>query len=290
MREEGGKELNSSFEIVDTTLRDGEQSAGLVFSAEDKIMIAKALDTAGIRWIEAGTPAMGIGEQRMLSRLFELGLHAELIAWNRANSKDILDSIACGFTWIHISLPVSDLHIYNKLRKNRDWVIEQLKRTIAFAKEHGCDVMVGAEDSSRADPDFFLKFAHTAAENGACRIRYADTVGSLEPFSSYQQLKYVAKRCPLPIEFHGHNDFGLALANTLAAYKAGVAYASGTISGIGERAGNVSLQELSRALKTIYHYDCALHTAVLDDIGRRILPDIDRFYRLKSSLDGGISS
>lgn len=274
---------------MDTTLRDGEQSAGLVFSPEEKILIAKTLDEAGVPWIEAGTPAIGVGEQRTLSRLFELGLQAKLIAWNRANSKDILASIECGFTWIHISLPVSDLHIYNKLNKNRDWILDQLKRTIAFAKDHCCDVMVGAEDSSRADPEFFLRFAHTAAENGAYRIRYADTVGCLEPFSTYRQLKYIVKRCPLPIEFHGHNDFGLALANTLAAFKAGVTYASGTISGIGERAGNVSIEELSRALKTVYDYDCGVDVAGLDRIERVVLPESYRYKTIKSLKSiGGI--
>jgi homocitrate synthase NifV len=275
--------MERPFEIVDTTLRDGEQSAGLVFSPEEKIIIAKALDEAGVPWIEAGTPAMGAAEQRALSRLFELGLAAKLVAWNRANSKDILDSIECGFTWIHISLPVSDLHIYNKLKKNRVWVLERLKRSIAFAKDHGCDVMVGAEDSSRADPEFFLEFAHTAAKSGACRIRYADTVGCLEPFSAYQNLKYITERCPLPIEFHGHNDFGLALANTLSAYKVGVAYASGTISGIGERAGNVSLQELYHALKTVHSYDCGVNAARLDEIERDILPEDYKFKILKIS-------
>lgn len=275
--------MKRPFEIVDTTLRDGEQSAGLVFSPEEKITIARTLNSAAVPWIEAGTPAMGAGEQRTLSRLFELGLHSGLIAWNRANSKDILASIECGFTWIHISLPVSDLHIYNKLKKNRVWVLEQLKRAIAFAKDRGCDVTVGAEDSSRADPEFFLEFARTAAKSGACRIRYADTVGCLEPFSAYRQLKYIVKSCPLPIEFHGHNDFGLALANTLAAFKAGAGYASGTVSGIGERAGNVSLQELGRALKTVHCYDCGIDAAKLDRIERVVLPEDYRYKPLKSS-------
>lgn len=268
--------MKRTFSIVDTTLRDGEQSAGLVFSEEEKVAIAQALEKAGIRWIEAGTPAMGKQEQKTLSRLLGLGLSASMVAWNRANSKDIMDSIACGFTWIHISLPVSDLQIHHKLGKDRKWVLEQLKRTVTFAKEHGCNVMVGAEDSSRADPDFFLTYARTAAEAGACRIRYADTVGCLEPFSTCERLEYLVRRCPLPIEFHGHNDFGLALANTLAAWKAGTAFASGTISGVGERAGNVSIQELSRALNDIYSCDCGIHADILERIGAKVLPETCR--------------
>lgn len=273
--------MKRTFQIVDTTLRDGEQSAGLVFSAEEKIRTVRALDEAGVSWIEAGTPAMGAGERQTLGRLFGLGLKSTLISWNRANCRDIQASIECGFTWVHISLPVSDLQIRHKLRKDRDWVLEQLKRTIAYAKERGCMVTVGAEDSSRADPDFFLSYASAAANAGACRIRYADTVGCLDPFATYQKLKYISARCSLPIEFHGHNDFGLALANTLSAYKAGAAYASGTISGVGERVGNVSLQELGRALKDVYSFNCGVDTALLERTGQELLPEVYRRPLLK---------
>lgn len=264
--------MKRSFEIVDTTLRDGEQSAGLVFSPDEKIRIVKSLEKAGIRWIEAGIPAMGPAEQRTMARLFEQGFTANLIAWNRANSGDIRHSIECGFTWIHISLPVSDLHIQYKLKKSRSWVLEQLMQSVGYAKDHDCEVTVGAEDASRAEPDFFLEFAETAARSGACRIRYADTVGCLDPFSAYERLKSIAENCPLPVEFHGHNDFGLALANTLSAFRAGAAFASGTISGIGERAGNVSLQDLSTALRQVYSYDCGVKEAVLETIQQDILP------------------
>lgn len=246
-------------EIMDTTLRDGEQAAGFVFSASEKIAVARALDAAGVRWIEAGTPAMGIQEQKVLSRLFEQNLHAVLSAWNRANREDILASVACGFTWVHISLPVSDLHIRYKLNKDRAWIIEKLKNAVDFAKSLGCRVTVGAEDSSRADPEFFLEFARAAAQCGAERIRFADTVGCLDPFMTYEKLSAVTARCPLPVEFHGHNDFGLAVANTLAAFHGGASLASCTVSGLGERAGNACMQDVVRSLCKIYGYDCGIN-------------------------------
>lgn len=261
------------FDIVDTTLRDGEQSAGLVFSEKEMIAIAKALDKTGVKWIEAGTPAMGIGEQKIMSRLFEQRLSATLIAWNRANKNDILASVNCGFSWIHISLPVSDLHIRCKLKKDRNWVIEKLKESINFARSLNCTVTVGAEDASRADPEFFLEYARAAAECGAVRIRYADTVGCFDSFTAYTNLKYIAEKCPLPIEFHGHNDFGLAVANTISAYKAGVALASCTLLGIGERAGNADMQKVIESLKALYSFDCGIDTKKLAAVSKIIPPN-----------------
>lgn len=246
------------FQIIDTTLRDGEQSAGIVFSIEERLKIVTDLNRAGVTWIEAGTPAMGKEEQETLRELLALPLQSTLIAWNRAEIEDISASLGCGFSCIHISLPISDLHITHKLRKDRKWIIERLTTVIQFVRSHGCSVIVGAEDASRADPEFFLRFADTAAKLGALRIRYADTVGCLDPFTTFHCLSNLVKRSSLPIEFHGHNDFGLATANTLAAFHAGTEFASVTVTGIGERAGNASLEEVTTVLRQLYSYDCGI--------------------------------
>lgn len=251
------------FQIVDTTFRDGEQSAGVVFSTEEKISMAIALDRAGIAWIEAGTPAMGKEEQETLRSLLSLPLKTTLIAWNRAELADIRASLACGFSCIHVSLPVSDLHIFQKLKKDREWVIKQLKTALQLVQSYGCTITVGAEDTSRADTEFFLQFADVAAQYGATRIRFADTVGCLDPFMTFDRLQDLVKRCSLPIEFHGHNDFGLATANTLAAFQAGAAFASVTLAGIGERAGNASLEEVVASLEKIYGYHCGIEASHL---------------------------
>ncbi|HBE76214.1 MAG TPA: homocitrate synthase [Firmicutes bacterium] len=230
--------------IVDTTLRDGEQSAGLIFTAAEKLSIAKNLDKAGVFAIEAGIPAMGKDEQFALASILSQKLTPQVIAWNRANINDIQTSVDCGFSCIHISIPVSDLHIQYKLKKSREWVLKQFGDSLAYARSLGCRVFAGAEDASRADAQFFLQVAEIAAGMGAERIRFADTIGCLEPFKTYEMMQRLVKSCALPIEIHVHNDFGLATANTVAAVQAGVTLASVTVGGIGERAGNASLQEV----------------------------------------------
>lgn len=240
---------SSVVDLVDTTLRDGEQAAGVVFSLEEKTTIAAALDQAGLRYIEAGTPVMGAEERETLRSILSLPLKAELIAWNRARREDVEASISCGFSFLHISVPSSSLHISKKLNKTPELVIKELEETLQAARSYGCDVSVGAEDASRADPEYFLRIAETAAKWGARHIRYADTVGCLDPLSVFQALHYLVSRCPLPIEFHGHNDFGMATANTLAAVQAGSLMVSTTIRGLGERAGNANFQQVCNAFK-----------------------------------------
>lgn len=252
--------------IIDTTLRDGEQSAGLVFSPEEKVEIAKTLDKAGVYGIEAGIPAMGPEEQEALKTILKQNLKAQVIAWNRANLQDILQAVNCGFSFIHVSVPVSDLHIEYKLKKNREWVLNQLKESLAFARSYGCRIFVGAEDASRADEEFFLRVSETAACMGAERIRFADTVGCMEPFEIYGKMSRLTGRCGLPIEVHLHNDFGLASANTVAAVKAGINYASVTVGGIGERAGNASLENVVEILENLHRVKTGIKTCVVDEL------------------------
>lgn len=233
-----------TIQLVDTTLRDGEQTAGVVFSAQEKMAIVLALDKAGVPWIEAGVPAMGEEEQEILKAILSEPRKACLFSWNRAVKDDVLASVACGFSFVHISVPVSDLHIEQKLGKNREWVLKQMQEVVLFARSFGCEVSIGAEDASRADVDFFLRIADAAEKLGVRRIRYADTVGCMEPLRTYKVMQNLVARCPLPIEFHGHNDFGLAVPNTLAAFRANVPFVSATILGLGERAGNANMEQV----------------------------------------------
>jgi len=272
--------------IVDTTLRDGEQSPGIVFSTQDKLMIATALDQAGVAFIEAGVPIMGAEEQEAMKLILSAPLKAKVIAWNRAFKEDILASVACGCSFVHISVPVSDLHIEQKINKSREWVIAQLKESIALAQSFGCTVTVGAEDASRADVEFFLQVADIAARLGAIHIRYADTVGCLTPFTVHDIFTKLIPRCSLPIEVHMHNDFGLATANTLVAFDAGVALASTTVAGIGERAGNAALEEVIMGLHVLYGIDSGIDVSSFKSLSELVMQASQRSVYLYKPVIG----
>jgi len=242
------------FYILDTTLRDGEQTPGVDFTMDEKLEIATMLDKAGVGVIEVGTPAMGQEEIQIIKKINDLGLKCELITWNRLSKSDIDSSIKTGIKNVHIGVPVSDIHIYNKLKKSREWIMETLKELVTYALDKGCKVSVGAEDASRADLDFLIEFYKTAESLGVCRVRYADTVGALDPFTVYENIKIIRSEINIDIDFHGHNDFGMATANALAACRAGAKYISATVNGIGERAGNTSLEEIVASLKYIGKY------------------------------------
>ncbi len=239
------------FYIVDTTLRDGEQTAGIVFLEEEKIEIAKKLDEAGVDYIEAGIPAMGIEEQNCMKKIMALGLNAKIISWNRLKLKDINDSLKCGVKDIHISVPGSELHIYKKLKKDYHWVIDELETCIQYALGKNVTVSIGIEDASRSNLDFLRQILNRAEKFGVKRVRYSDTVGALDPIQSFEVVKKIKKYFKGDIDFHAHNDFGMATANTLCAYRAGARYISCCVNGLGERAGNTSLEEIVMALKYI---------------------------------------
>jgi len=267
--------------IDDTTLRDGEQSAGVVFSREEKLKIAMMLDSIGVREIECGIPAMGREEQESIRVLTSLGLNARLITWNRAVVEDIQASIECGIGAVDISLSVSDIMIENKLHKSRDWIKEQLKRALGFAKENGLYVSVGGEDSSRADIYFIIELMEIAREMGGDRFRFCDTLGILDPFAMYEKVSALHRVVPeLDIEVHTHNDLGMATANAIAGIRAGARFVNTTVNGLGERAGNAPLEEVVMGLKHACGMDLGIDTHRFVELSRfvakasqRPLPD-----------------
>ncbi|WP_094550747.1 homocitrate synthase [Petroclostridium xylanilyticum] len=234
--------------IVDTTLRDGEQKAGLALGSKDKIEIAKILDRIGVYQIEAGTPAMGGDEKKSIEKMMELNLKSKISAWNRMNLKDIEQSVECGVDIIHISVPSSDIHIKSKLNKDRIWVVNNMKRCICFAKEKGFEVTIGLEDASRADFMFLIHICEIALSLGVRRIRYADTVGILHPQRIFEEVKQICTTVDVDVGIHVHNDFGMAVANSIAAVQGGAKYVDCTIGGIGERAGNCNYVQFIKAL------------------------------------------
>ena len=255
--------------IDDTTLRDGEQTAGVVFSRKEKITIARMLDSVGVPEIECGIPAMGEEEQDSIKALVELGLNARLITWNRAVIEDIRASIACGISAVDISLSVSDKMIAHKIRKSREWVKEQLKVALGFAKEQQLYVSVGGEDASRADLGFLIELMEITRSLGGDRFRFCDTLGILDPFTMFDKVRALREAVPeLDIEVHTHNDFGMATANAIAGVRAGARFVNTTVNGLGERAGNAALEEVVMGLKYACGIDLGIDTHRFHELSR----------------------
>jgi homocitrate synthase NifV len=245
--------------IDDTTLRDGEQTAGVVFSRREKLAIARLLDAIGVQEIECGIPAMGQEEQESIRALVGLGLSARLITWNRALIPEIEASIACGVRAVDISLSVSDQMIACKLKKDRTAVKEQLKTALGFAKEHGLYVSVGGEDASRADMPFLVELLQITRALGGDRFRFCDTLGIMDPFTMYDKVAWLRASVPeVEIEVHTHNDLGMATANAIAGIRAGARFVNTTVNGLGERAGNAALEEVVMGLK----HACGIETGI----------------------------
>jgi homocitrate synthase NifV len=255
-----GKLASQMIKIDDTTLRDGEQTAGVVFSNNEKIEIAKLLGEVGVHQIEAGIPAMGGDEAATIKKIAALDLPCSILAWNRTVIADIQKSIDCGVDAVAVSVPTSDIHIEHKLKKSRQWVLDSVKESVDFAKTKNLYVSVNMEDASRSDLSFLLEFANTAKEVGADRIRFCDTLGILDPFETYRVIKHIRANADIEIEMHTHNDFGMGTANAMAGLRAGATHVNTTVNGLGERAGNAALEEVVMALKVIEKIDLGMKT------------------------------
>lgn len=256
--------------IDDTTLRDGEQTAGVVFANEEKIHIATMLDRIGVHQIEAGVPAMGGDEKEAIREIVSLGLSASILGWNRAVISDLKHSLDCGVDAVAISISSSDIHIEHKLGRDRKWVLDSVRKAVSFAKDHELYVSVNAEDSSRSDPDFLIEFAANAKAAGADRLRYCDTVGILDPLGTYKRVKALHDAVDLDIEMHTHNDFGMATANAIAGLEAGAVYVNTTVNGLGERAGNASMEELVMALRYNQGLEMDIQTSLFRELAEYV--------------------
>lgn len=249
--------------LEDTTLRDGEQAAGVAFSKASKLAIHDYLVATGVRWIEAGIPAMGDEELDTLRTMIARGSDATLVAWNRGVKEEVALSLDIGFKAVHIGLPTSNVHLKDSIGQDRHWLLEQAKNLIKYAKDRGAFVSISAEDVGRTEIPFLQEYACIVTEAGADRLRLSDTIGILTPEAYAERVQSVVKVSSIDVQCHTHNDFGLAVANTLAGLNAGARYFHVTVNAIGERAGMPDLAQTTLALKQLYSKDLGIVTSRL---------------------------
>lgn len=265
--------------LIDTTLRDGQQAPGLAFSLSQKLAECDLLDKAGVPELEVGIPAMSENEVNDLTVIAGHNFHFKRLAWCRANERDIRQSVQSHVNGVHISFPVSSI-LQKAMSKDPSWILQRLRELISLSLSEFEYVTIGAQDAGRADMEFLREFVSEAERCGASRVRLADTVGILNPFSTSHLVQEVHKSASsLEIEIHAHNDLGMATANTVSAYISGANCLSVTINGIGERAGNAALEEVVMALKLSENIDGDIDTTVFTrlshlcaDITHRTIP------------------
>ena len=241
--------------VYDTTLRDGEQTPGVCLRTPEKLKIAKKLDELGIHQIEAGFPVVSHEEERSVRAIVKEDLDAQILVLSRTKKSDIDKAIDCDVDGIITFMATSDLHLKHKIKMTREEILNVCMNSIEHAKDHGLFVAFSAEDATRTDLDFLKKIYKKADDIGVDRVHIADTVGAISPYGMEYLVKQIRPNIKAEIALHCHNDFGMALANSIAGLLAGANAVSTTVNGIGERAGNAALEELVMSLKFIYGVD-----------------------------------
>jgi homocitrate synthase NifV len=258
--------------IVDTTLRDGEQSPFVYLTEGKKVLVAGLLCRLGIHQIEAGISALGIPEQRIIGKIIENKGNTLISVWSRLHPEDVRKAIACEPDLVHVTIPASYLHIYTKLGKNKQWIINRLDEVLEIMSQSHCRLSVGFEDASRADIAFLMRLLSILEPFGTSQIRLADTVGASSPATIRELVRTIRSFTQIPIEIHAHNDLGIAIAVTTEALKAGAQYADTTLLGVGERSGNCGLKGLLDVVHPIFDMgiDCDAARETEDEFSRII--------------------
>lgn len=255
--------LPRSVRIFDTTLRDGEQTPGVSFTPDQKLLIARQLDKLGVDTIEAGTPVSSEGERKAVAAIAQAGLNAEICALARPVKEDVDAALDSGVDCVHIFISTSDLHLKHMLKMTREQVLRRAMKYVEYAKDHGVTVEFSAMDATRTDLEFLKKIYRAVVEAGADRINVPDTVGVITPRGMYYLISQLKQVVEVPISVHCHDDFGMATSNSLAAVEAGAEQVQVAVNGLGERAGNASLEEVVMGLRALYGIKTNVRTELL---------------------------
>jgi isopropylmalate/homocitrate/citramalate synthase len=256
--------------LYDTTLRDGEQTVGVVLDPEQKLEIARLLDDLGVDRIEAGFPRVSDDDWQAVKLISEAGLRAEVWGFSRAVPADLEALVSLGVSHSVIESPISDLKL-DAIGVSRETMLERIAKAMRFAAENGIYAAFFGVDSTRAEPDFFRRVYETAVEAGAREVAVVDTLGIASPEAVGDLVgRTVQWLDGTPVHFHGHNDFGVATASAAAAVRAGATWIHGTINGMGERAGNASLGEIALALRALYGIETNLRLDRIRAVSERV--------------------
>lgn len=256
--------------VYDTTLRDGEQTPGVCLRTPEKLKIARKLDELGLQQIEAGFPVVSNEERRSVKAIVAEELDAQILVLSRTKKEDIDIAIECGVDGIITFLGTSDLHLKHKLKKSKDEALNICMNSIEHAKDHGLFVAFSAEDATRTDLDFLKKIYIRAENYGADRLHIADTVGAISPQGMSYLVRELKKNMSTDIALHCHNDFGMALSNCISGLLAGASAVSTTVNGIGERAGNTSLEEFVMTMLIIYGIDLGYNIEIFYELSQLV--------------------
>ncbi len=252
--------------IYDTTLRDGEQTPGVCFSFDEKLEIARKLDQFKIHQIEAGFPIVSEKEKDTVKAIAGEGLNATILGLTRTKTADIDAALDCDVDGVITFVGTSDIHLDHKMHITRQDAINLCETAVDYAKDHGLFVAFSAEDATRTDIDFLKRIYGKAEECGADRVHIADTTGAITPQGIDYMVRELVKNINVDIAVHLHNDFGLAVINSITGVLAGAKAVSTTVNGIGERAGNASLEELIMAMKILYGKDYGFKTKYIKEL------------------------
>jgi len=259
-----------NIKIFDTTLRDGEQTPGVTLTPEEKVVIAKQLDKLGVDTIEAGFPITSKGEMEGIKLVVDEKLNSEICGLARLEKEDIDAVLDCGPKIIHLFIATSDIHLKYKLKIGRDEALKKITWAIDYAKSNGLTVEFSAEDATRSDLDYLLQAFKTAVQAGADRLDIPDTVGAIAPNNMRNIVAKVKDIVNIPISVHCHDDFGLAVANSIAGIEGGAERVHVCVNGLGERAGNASLEEIVMALQCLHGLKTNINTKLIYKTSRLV--------------------